>query len=110
MSAAEHARTAIETLIAQGYVPGPRVEAIVLAACEAAVREERAVRQPIDTWLLAAQYRMVTLMVDRKEDPPRIVAFLDEGMLERGTGRGVVSAEAFAHGLNDVFAGEHGAT
>lgn len=71
------------------------------------------VREPIDTWLLAAPHRMVTLMVDRTQDEPAIVAMLDEGMLERGTGRGTFSAEANANALNNVMAlraREHGLT
>jgi hypothetical protein len=56
--------------------------------------------EPIDTWLLAAPHRMVTLTVD---STGRIAARLDEGMLERGTGHGAIAAEAMANALNDVM-------
>lgn len=120
MSAVDHARKALATLIAQGHVRAwADIEAIVLAACEAAAAEatprcdscgwvnnsEARVEphQPIDTWLLAAPFRMVTLMVDREQKPPRIVAMLDEGMLERGRSSGATCAEANANALNDVM-------
>lgn len=68
---------------------------------------ERVVPEPIDTWLLAAPHRMVTLMADRT-NPGRIVSMLNEGMQERGSGRGATSAEANAHALNDAM-GKQGA-